>query len=324
MQHNLSLDFVISFCRDKLPGRGEDSYCHSFCDVAGLLGAFDGCGGAGARKHDYYSGHTEAYMASRFCAGVFYDHFRKFFPRQCDPNELANQVFAPQVARQLAAFAPPKAPSSLQMKGSGVRTLPSTAAVALIQQRADGAMLVSAIWAGDSRVYILDSKGLAQLTVDDTSVPDPMLNLYKDGILRNVLCSDRPVQLHCKTIVMQEPFVVFSATDGCFGYLSTPMEFEGALLRSLLQSGCAAQWEQTLADALTAVSGDDHTLCLAAYGYGSYTALQQIFAPRYAYLEQYYLRPVATLPPEDRDSRLPLWDAYKQDYMRYIKDGQTE
>ena len=277
MQSGLSLDQVLSFCRDKIPGHGEDSYCYSFCDSAGRIGVFDGCGGAGAKKHDYYSGHTEAYMASRLCAGSFYDQFRKLFPCSQSAANLTKEVFAHQTAKRLIEFGPPKDTNGFQIKGSSVRTLPSTAAVAVIQQASDGSTLVTAIWAGDSRVYIMDSLGLAQLTVDDTTVTDPMMNIYEDGILKNILCSDKPIDLHCKTIKLKNPFIVFSATDGCFGYLSTPMEFEGVLLETLLKSKCFAEWESNLADVISSVAGDDYTLCLAAYGYGSYEVIQKSF-----------------------------------------------
>lgn len=321
MQHDLSLDFVMSFCRDKIPGHGEDSYCYSFCDTAGLLGTFDGCGGSGARTHDYYSGHAEAYMASRLCAGAFYDQFRKLFPCDQTAEGLTKEVFAPQTAQRLVDFGPPKDETGFQIKGASVRTLPSTAAVALMQQESDGSVLVSAIWAGDSRVYIMDSLGLAQLTVDDTTVTDPMDNIYEDGILTNILCRDKAVKLHCKTVKQDEPFVVFSATDGCFGYLSTPMEFEGVLLETLLKAKCVADWESEVANTLGSVAGDDCALCLAAYGYGSYTALQKSFVRRYEYIEEHYLRPVSNIPVEDRESRVELWTSYRENYMRYIKDG---
>lgn len=321
MQSGLSLDFVLSFCRDKIPGHGEDSYCYSFCDTAGMLGAFDGCGGAGAKKHDYYSGHTEAYMASRLCAGSFYDLFRKHFPCNQSAASLAKEVFAPQTAKRLVEFGPPKDASGFQIKGASVRTLPSTAAVAVMQQDSDGSTLVTAIWAGDSRVYIMDYLGLAQLTVDDTTVTDPMMNIYEDGILMNILCSDKPITLHCKTIKMKDPFIVFVATDGCFGYLSTPMEFEGVLLDTLLKSKCVAEWESKLADVISSVAGDDYTLCLAAYGYGGYSNIQKCFAERLNYIEKYYLLPVSKIPVEDRDSRFELWSSYRDNYMRYIKDG---
>lgn len=321
MERALLLDFIISFCRDKIPGHGEDSYCYSFCDTAGLLGAFDGCGGAGARTHSCYSNHTEAYMASRFCAGSFYDYFRSMFPGNYDPSRLCKEVFTPGALERLVKYSPPKDENGFQIRGSSIRTLPTTAAVALLQQEKDGSVFVTALWAGDSRVYILDSNGLAQLTVDDTTVTDPMINIYEDGILTNIMCSDKPVKVHCRTIRMDQPFIVFSATDGCFGYLSTPMEFEGLFLETLLDTKCVAEWESELADAITSVAGDDHTLCMAAYGFGSYSMLQKHFAGRLTYLQERYLCHVSKMPLEDRESRVKLWESYRDNYMRYAKDG---
>lgn len=322
MQYNLPLDCIISFCREMIPEHGEDCYCYSFCDTAGLLGVFDGCGGAGARKHEFYSGKTEAYIAARLCAGAFYDGFRATFPSNLPAHQAASEVFAPVAVQRLAANQPPKEENGL-ITGSMVRTLPTTAAAALVQMEKNGSMVVSAIWAGDSRVFLLDANGLAQLTVDDTSVPDPMENLYEDGVLKNVFCSDRPVKLHCKSVCVRPPFVVLAATDGCFGYMSTPMEFEGILLNTLLQSRCADEWEKRLAALIGQSAGDDHTLCMAAFGYSKFSALQKSFAKRYTHILKKYLDPVQKLPVDDRQSRHKLWNQYRAEYMRYLKDGLT-
>lgn len=323
MQNNLPLDFILSFCREMVDGHGEDSYCYSFGDTAGILGVFDGCGGAGARKHAYYSGKTEAYMASRLCAGAFYDQFRENHPSKLSPGEVAEQIFAPAVRLRLRAFQPPKTGGDMRIMGSMVRTLPTTAAAAYIQTTRNKGLQVSAMWAGDSRVFVLDAGGLAQLTVDDTSVPDPMENTYEDGILKNIFCTDRKVKIHCNTLRLRPPFVVIAATDGCFGYVSTPMEFEGILINTLLNSDTPAQWEEKLAELIGQTAGDDHTLCLAAFGYQSFSALQKSLSGRYAYMVKTYLNPVSALPVDDRQSRHALWDTYRQDYMRYLKDEQT-
>jgi len=321
MQTILPLDFTLSFCREMLPGQGEDSYCLSFCENAGLLAVFDGCGGAGARTHNYFSGHTEAYMASRLCAGAFYDAFRAAFPCRLSARAVAERVFAPEALARLKQYTPPVEPGGFVMKGSMVRTLPTTAAAALIQPGSGDALAVSAIWAGDSRVYVLDGDGLAQLTVDDTSVPDPMENVYEDGVLRNILCSDREVTLHCTTVEVKLPFVVLTATDGCFGYVSTPMEFEGLLLQTLLGAETPARWETTLADTIGALAGDDHSLCLAAFGYGSFENLQDSLRQRLAWLTQQFLIPVSRLPVEDRESRFALWAQYRDNYSRWMEGG---
>lgn len=323
MRHKLPLNFVLSFCRDKIPGKGEDCYCYSFCDNAGMIGVFDGCGGSGARKHAYYSGKSEAYMASRICAGAFYDCFRMHFPGCGSVERFASEVLWPTAVQQLVKLQPPKEEGSIQIRGSMVRTLPTTAAAAITRQLPDGDLEVTALWAGDSRIYVLDSRGLAQLTLDDTSVKDPMENIYEDGVLRNVFASDRSVRLNCNQVRVKPPFAVIAATDGCYGYVTTPMEFEGMILRTLQGSFSAAQWEQELADTMGSIAGDDHTLCLAAFGYDSFEALQRSLAARYEYLRRTFLAPVQNTPVEQREPRFALWERYKPDYMRYIKDGKV-
>ncbi len=322
MRDQLPLTFLLSFCRDQIPGKGEDSFCYSFRDSAGILGVFDGCGGAGARTHDFYSGKTEAYMASRLCSGAFYDLFRSRFPEGMAAAEFAQQVLLPETVARLVQYQPPKVPGSIQIRGSMVRTLPTTAAASIVEAQPDGTVKVTAVWAGDSRVYLLDSRGLAQLTVDDASVTDPMLNIYEDGILRNTFASDRPVRLNCTEIVARPPFMVLAATDGCYGYVTTPMEFEGLLLRTLMEADSPARWEQTLADAIGSFAGDDYALCLAALGYESFDALRGSLAPRWEQLWQRYIQSVADVPAEEREPRFALWEEYKHDYLRYLKDGQ--
>lgn len=317
----LPLNYILQFCKEMIADNGEDNYCYAFCDTAGLVAVFDGCGGAGARKHAHYSDKSEAYMASRFCSGVFYDQFRETFPADITAEQFVSEKLMPAVKERLHNYQPPKA--GYEIRGSMVRTLPTTAAAALIQQNGDGSQTVSAIWAGDSRVYILDADGLAQLTVDDTSVPDPMENLYEDGVLKNVLCSDRALKLHCRSIRMDKPFLVLTATDGCFGYVSTPMEFEGLLLQNLMASESLAQWEERLFNAIGQVAGDDYSLCVAAYGEMDLPHLKTGLAGRFATIRDTYLTPLTGLPLEDRKTRMDLWQGYKSNYFRFTKDGCT-
>ena len=261
-------------------------------------------------------------MASRLSAGAFYDCFRQKFPcsgantRRAEDFTAAVSSFCGQV---LTYCKPPVAGGAPQIKGSMVRTLPTTAAAALIQPAEDGRYDISPIWAGDSRVYLLTEQGLAQLTVDDTSVPDPMENLYEDGVLKNVLCEGKSIRLHSSLLRVEAPFCVFAATDGCFGYLPTPMEFEGILLETLFSAKSVAEWERLLSERIRRVAGDDYTLCMAAFGYRSFPNLQQSFSARFRFLQENYLRRLYELPLADRETRRMLWQRYQQQYLQYIK-----
>ena len=169
-------------------------------------------------------------------------------------------------------------------------------------------------------MYVLTAQGLSQLTVDDTTVPDPMDNLYEDGVLKNILSEGRVPRLRRKSIKLQAPFVVFAATDGCFGYFSTPMEFEGILLETLATAKNAARWEQLLIEGIGRVAGDDYTLCLAAYGFSSFEKMRRQFAPRLELLRNAYLDQLSRLPVTERSIRQSLWQHYQPQYSCYMKE----
>lgn len=284
-----------------------------------MLGVFDGCGGLGAQRHRFYSDATEAFMASRLCSGAFYDAFEDTFSQSGNLSaEDFCRLAADYCALVLSAFRP-HSEDGASIKGTMVRALPTTAAAVVIRAASKGFVL-NPIWAGDSRVYLLMPSGLFQLTVDHTTVPDPMENLYKDGLLCNILCEGKKPHLHLRELHVAEPFLVFTATDGCFGYFSTPMEFEGVFLQTMHAAQSVAQWEEMLAEQIGAVAGDDYTLCMASYGFRSFQRMQQCFAHRFQFLQDHYLRMLRTLPLTDIEMRRELWQSYRADYLRYIKD----
>ena len=87
MKQSCIPDLQFHLCHDAIQNRGED--CWSVCcgHSAASIAVFDGCGGSGAQRHDCYTNQTEAYMASRFCAGAFYDSFQDVFPGQGSPEK---------------------------------------------------------------------------------------------------------------------------------------------------------------------------------------------------------------------------------------------
>ena len=93
------------------------------------------------------------------------------------------------------------------------------------------------------------------------------------------------------------------------------------LLETLLTSQSPAQWEQRLADMIGSVAGDDHAMVMASFGYGDFAALQNSLRQRWLWLRENYVLPVQKLPLEDRQSRFALWDSYRGNYFRLLKDG---
>ena len=321
MGKSLPLDFsVLKFCGEVREGYGEDNWCYGFCENIGMAAVFDGCGGSGARQHRDYADHSEAYMASRLCAGAVYECMQRNFPCNDSTEQFVQEMLVTAINDRLKSNIPLESPSGIKI--SGLRTLPSTMAAVLIRTCNDGSLEVSPIWAGDSRVYILDATGISQLTIDDSNQPDPMEGLYDDGTLTNVLCADKPIKLNCRTIHIRPPFMVIAASDGCFGYVSTPMEFEGMILHTMLESCNIAQWEDNMQKLIASFAGDDHTLLLASFGFGSFEAIQKSFSGRYDELRKTYLETVWETPWEDRNIRRRLWADYRKNYMKYIESEQ--
>lgn len=312
------LDFILRLNVDARAGLGEDSWCHAFSEHAGLIAAFDGCGGSGARKHALYSGHSEAFMASRLCAGAFYDGFCDSVTGEAPAEATALLRRCAQYCRDSLAAYRPAAGSASRLKSSMITTLPTTAAAAVILPE-DSALAVTVAWAGDSRVYALMPQGLMQLTLDDSEDPDPF---ETDAMMTNTLNADQTPRIHKKTIRLPLPAILLAATDGCFAYFTTPMEFEGALLSTLADAATPNDWEQALHAQIGHVAGDDYTLVLAAFGFRDFARLRQAFAARCALLRTQYLAPLSELPPNDTAARRALWMQYRSEYMKYIKESE--
>lgn len=308
------LDFVLHINEDAVPGRGEDSWCHSFSTHAGILGVFDGCGGSGSGTHAWYSGHTEAFIASRLCAGAFLDAFQDSLrDGRVDADEAVSRCGSYSSA-SLQAYRPPAQAGQL-IRSSLLTTLPTTAAAAIVQAGKDR-LDITAVWAGDSRVYLLTPDGLSQLSDDDAEGDDPF---DTDGMMTNTINADKPIRLHTRRVRAAYPVLVLAATDGCFAYEHSPMEFEGVLLTTLAKAASPAAWEVALADRIGLVAGDDFTMALAAFGFGSYLRLRQALAPRTQFLHERYLAPISALAAEDSEGRRALWAAYRAQYCKYIE-----
>ena len=302
----LSTHFLI--CNEKIPGNGEDCGLEAYTWQAGIMGVFDGCGGLGAKACAAISGKTEAYLASRAVGAAAKQWFDTCADvgGQWDANALKAQIL-----EKLALCRRQAGDSGLKLRGTLIRPFPSTAALTAFQIL-EGKLVTQHIWAGDSRCYVLDSQGLGQISNDDIKGEDAMSNLSRDGALTNVISADARFGLHSAEFIPEQPCIMLCATDGCFGYVSTPMEFEWMILSSLAQAENAAHWQQRLSEDISRRSGDDQTLALAAFGFEDFAALQGYFAPRHE-----KIRAIVQACAADSSQKQDLWEAYKSGYYRY-------
>lgn len=306
-------DFIVQVYEEKIPQNGEDSYFYGVGTEASVVAALDGCGGSGARTYELMQDKTGAFISSRVIAGAVRDWFEAG-EAQAEADEAAGML--KERAQRYLGVARDALGGSSRIRGSLAKELPTTCSLVVLRTGEEGPEALS-LWAGDSRCYLLDARGLHQLSVDDLNGIDAMQNLTSDGVLTNVISASKRFNIHVSRVAVSGPCVLFAATDGCFGYLSTPMEFEYLLLHTLCAAETPAEWEQQLAQNLAGVAGDDATLCGMSVGFGSYEALVAALRPRLAELEERYMTALAMASYEEKQA---LWEQYRVDYEAYITD----
>lgn len=310
---------VDVYCEEKKDGMGEDYFSYSYPDKyqnnSVFIAVFDGCGGIGARRYKTDIGtYTGAYLASRACAYKTLDYYNKnesFYFDDRDSKELKSEYI-----KVLNDISSKYSNGGLEFKGSlASKSFPTTASV--ISVKYENRFLYSEfLWAGDSRGYILDEFGLKQITEDDLyGGEDALSNISNDARLSNVINSDTDFEIHSRFIKTKVPALFISATDGCFGYLPTPMHFEYVILNAICESKSINEFEDRIRSFFKKVAGDDFTMGIIAAGFESFDSMRMYFISREKYVYNNYIR---FLDNSYNDSvKDELWEKYKQDYYKF-------
>lgn len=319
-ENMLSLEFsdsVFAVYEEKKEDSGEDSYFYSADEQTVFLAVCDGCGGLGSLTYPEWNGRTGAYMASRSVVLSLQKWFDDVYDSSAFFSKSDTEMIKESIQNGFKALDNIERPAS-KIKGSMVRSFPTTLAAVLIKRNGHK-LALKTIWAGDSRVYCLSANGLSQLTIDDIYGEDALSNLTRDGSLTNVISSDGNYTIHSDTFDFDMPGIIIAATDGCFGYIPTPMHFEYMLLVSLQKSKNYNEWKENIAEYLKEISGDDATMCVAAFGYKSFSEMKNFFAERISFLEKNYI----FMLEESTDETVQiLWDEYKKGYYSMLKEEQ--
>jgi serine/threonine protein phosphatase PrpC len=326
------------FCVAKVAGEGEDAdpILRAGPDL-GLLGVFDGMGGAGGRVYETPDGrHTGAYIASRFARNVVERLMLELVKPEWNLDGPAaaaelQRVLASSLAARLAEL---KAPETT-LRSKLVKALPTTMTLAVLQRTdpAAGTYACHLFWAGDSRAYVADPEaGLHQLSSDDLrSGGDAMRNLTDDSVMSNCISADTEFHINHRQVELQAPFLLLCATDGCFAYVRSPMHFEHLLLSALHEARDAEAWRRALEAAVTAITGDDAAMALLGLG-ADLDGFKKLFKDRTAEVRRRYVDPLDELDGQvDQAERElgklkarraelggELWGVYKQDYERHL------
>ena len=298
------VDCILNICAEKQLFNGEDCIVYSLDGDGGFAAVFDGCGGSGARKYPAFDNKTGAFVASRITGSAFLKWFKEY---PADNVEILRKM----IKGMLSGCKEPSGGQS-RIMGTLSKEFPTTAAALRVgmQKRA---VSLDWYWTGDSRVYMLGQFGLRQLSYDDLNGIDPMENLFKDGVLSNVISLNTDFVIHHGTVPVDLPCIVFAATDGCFGYLPTPMHFEYLLLETLDRSESFDSWERNLYLSLKDIAGDDFTLCGFSLGFEGFDSLRDQMQERKRMVFEKYIRGSEN---SDTDAQYSLWAEYKKDYLK--------
>lgn len=336
---------AFAFNHQQVAGSGEDSdpVLRTGRDVA-VVAVFDGMGGAGGTVYETPDGpRSGAYLASRIARDVADGCIVDWVNAADGSFEMgggAAELLQLSVQQALQArLADLRAPTS-RLRSKLLRALPTTMAMVALQRRPDAQEMwtCEVLWAGDSRVYALDGAGLHQLTVDDIrDHGDAMANLREDSVVSNAMSADTPYVVNHRQVHLSEPVVLVAATDGCFGYLPSPMHFEDLLLSTLHGVQSTEQWSDAVRAAIVAVAGDDASMALAGVG-ADLETLKALTADRWQTVRQQWVGPldaaaaeVDRLESELESARLrqadlsaALWDAYRPDYSSQLPTPASE
>lgn len=260
----------------EVPGRGV------------ILAVFDGLGGSGSSKVMVDGEErTSAWVGSRVAAACVTAHVPYIVGRSSE--DLVGTLEA-ALRAELKARGDEIASGEVQSRlvSKAIKRLPTTMALCAVRpstsdERGDE---VVAVWAGDSRCYVLTPvEGLRVLTTDQTSSKkSTRTGRADDGAMANILSASGDFRLQSATTVVQGPVIVLAGSDGAYDYVRTPEDLEYLILSALSEAPTVEEWGNALADPLVARAGDDVSVALCVRGVDDLASARDAFARRHGEL----------------------------------------
>lgn len=318
---------AVGVWTERVPGRGEDAeplIAHHHGSVRGLLGVFDGSGGSGSSPAWQAPGgeqRTGAWVGARVARLATECWFREIVD-QGTPADA-------EVLKDYLDYFHDRAPQRRsKIVGRMRRQLPTTLAAVEYGVREGGTVEVRTLWAGDSRAYVLTpAAGLQVLTSDHTEEHDALALLRSDPPMTNTVCADRDFFIEERSHTFPMPCVLLAATDGFFGYVHTPADFENTLLTTLMRADNAVEWADLIRREVQEYTADDASLCLVALGHRDFAGTRAAFEQRAAFLAELCGkgRPSgADQAATVRSWQNSTWQEYRHGYEAYLPTSQED
>ncbi len=323
---------------EKISEKGEDALPTKLIDDTNqkfVYAVYDGMGGAGSAIYNYedkpFSG---AYIAANEAKKYFEKQVSEYLNGRLQISEIITSIEGGLFHHlQSVANSVDKNPSRL--KSNLIKRLPTTIAAIFCENNPEQQQHknLTCLWAGDSRCYVLSPEnGLNQLTNDDLKGDnDALRNLRSDAPMSNYCNADVAFKINVANGLQVEPFILLTATDGCFGYLPSPFHFEHLLLKTLMDETvkCFDDWKQKIMEEIQKVTGDDYSMTLSCFGFTSFEEVQAKFETRNEiisnnFIEKYervakpveqYETSLENAKIEKENTLNQLWNEYKLKYQ---------
>jgi hypothetical protein len=146
------------------------------------------------------------------------------------------------------------------------------------------------------------------------------------------MSADTEFRVGYRRVELKAPFLLVCATDGCFGYVPTPMHFEHLVLKALAGARSTQAWSEAVQAEISTVTGDDAAMAVMGVG-ADLAEFQTLLAPRLATLEDDFIGPLDQLRravqeaertlqaarQHEQDETAALWGRYQPDYERHLR-----
>ena len=145
----------------------------------------------------------------------------------------------------------------------GAYLLPTTLQIAYYSENFDEVNAVY-FWAGDSRAYAWDERGLTRVTDDHAD----------DEVMTNMVNLSREFMLEGRGFSFKKPCMLINATDGCYkcGKFTTQANMENAIMEVFAASDGRKAAAANFAKLFSSIGrhDDSNTMAVGIFGYGGY------------------------------------------------------
>lgn len=316
---NLSTIKPFILQSETVRGCGEDSaFVQNLESGLVVTGVFDGCGNIGFRRYSGANDKTGAYIGSRIAAYAASEFFEQNYSKKGVSYIRRTSTEQLEYVRQLkehisGKLDEVKARLSRSEENTDI-SLPT--AVSMTATMSAGKFtLCNCIWAGNSRVYMLDDQGLCQLTTDDIDVnsDDAFAHLRKNGKITNYAGGAGDFKLHSGFTVFARPVILINASSDCFAHFRTPMGFENFLLETMAEASSPSRWMAKLDEILKKASGGEYTLSVACYGFEDFDDMKKYYSMRLIRLQNDFINRQSG---SDEKILKQHWENYRSSYYR--------